>query len=97
MTARIMHAANLPGRVLVGPKKLRSCYARIVSQRDGSGRIERFDLESRTWSLAPESVTFSDVWSAPSVPSVVWAHIDGRPFPGFPLADAEFERKKLRR
>ena len=43
MKAQMMHVENAVGRVLVGPKKLRGCYARIVSQRDGSGRIERFN------------------------------------------------------
>ena len=67
MKAQLMHVDNVAGRVLVGPKKLRSCYARIVSLKDGSGRIEKFDLTSRTWFEAPESITFSEVWSAPSV------------------------------
>ena len=67
MKAQLMHVVNDPGRVLVGPKKLRSCYARIVSLRDGSGRIERYDPASGSWFPAPDSVTFSEVWSAPSV------------------------------
>jgi hypothetical protein len=54
------------GRVLVGPKKLHEGYARIVSNRDGSGRIESFDPVSRTWIPAPESITFSEIWSAPA-------------------------------
>ncbi len=66
MKMQMMHVAKDPGRVLVGPKKLGSCYARIVADKDGSGRIETFDPVSGTWSLAPESVTFSEVWSAPS-------------------------------
>ncbi|MBI4195883.1 MAG: hypothetical protein HY526_12485 [Betaproteobacteria bacterium] len=57
-----------PGRVLVGPKVLGKGYARIVAQKDGSGRIERFDLVTRKWLPAPDSVTFADVWSAPPVP-----------------------------
>lgn len=73
---QLMHVENAVGRVLVGPKKLRGCYARIVSQRDGSGRIERFDHASRTWAEAPESVTFAEVWSAPSAESLLWAEID---------------------
>ncbi len=73
MKAQMMHVENLPGRVLVGPKKLRNGYVRIVSQKDGSGRIERYDVESGSWLLAPESVTFSEVWSAPSVSNLAWA------------------------
>ena len=76
MKALLMHVENAVGRVLIGPRKLRGCYARIVSQRDGSGRIEKFDFASRTWSEAPDSVTFSDVWSAPAVESLLWADID---------------------
>ncbi len=76
---RMMHVDHVAGRVLVGPKKLRSCYARIVSLRDGSGRIEKFDLASRTWFEAPESVTFSEVWSAPPVPMLLLADMDGKP------------------
>jgi len=69
--AQLMHVENVAGRVLVGPKKLRSCYARIVSLKDGSGRIEKFDLASRTWFEAPESITFSEVWSAPTVATLL--------------------------
>jgi len=76
MKAQLMHVENGVGRVLVGPKKLRGCYARIVSQRDGSGRIEKFDFASRSWFEAPDSVTFSEVWSAPPVESLLWAEID---------------------
>jgi len=71
MKAQLMHVDNVAGRVLVGPKKLRSCYARIVSLKDGSGRIEKFDLASRTWFEAPETITFSEVWSAPSVATLL--------------------------
>jgi hypothetical protein len=75
MKTRVMRVLNVPGRVLLGPKKLLSGYARIVAQKDGSGRIESFDLASRTWLLAPESVTFSEIWSAPAVPILLWARI----------------------
>jgi len=68
MKAQMMHVETTPGRVLVGPKKLASGYARIVSLKDGSGRIEKFDRESGVWLLAPEHVTFSEVWSAPPAP-----------------------------
>lgn len=56
------------GRVLVGPKKLGTGYARIVSERDGSGRIESFNPVLRKWLQAPDNVTFAAVWSAPAVP-----------------------------
>ena len=79
MKAQMMHVETLPGRVLIGPKKLRNGYVRIVSQRDGSGRIERYDSTSGNWSPAPENVTFSDVWSAPSVSALAWAEIGAKP------------------
>jgi hypothetical protein len=65
MKAQMMHVETTPGRVLVGPKKLANGYARIVSLKDGSGRIEKFDTAAGAWLEAPESVTFSEVWSAP--------------------------------
>ena len=67
--------ANVVARVLVGPKKVRGGFARIVAEKDGSGCIESFDPASRTWSVAPESVTFSEVWSAPPVSISVWESI----------------------
>ena len=79
MKAQMMRVETLPGRVLLGPKKLRNAYVRIVSQRDGSGRIERYDTASGNWSPAPENVTFSEVWSAPSVSAMAWADIDRKP------------------
>lgn len=69
MAAKRMLVEKHPGRVLVGPKKLQHGYARIVSNRDGSGRIEMFDPVSRTWCPAPESIGFSEVWSAPAASS----------------------------
>ena len=69
MKAQMMHVTTEPGRVVVGPKQLSSGYARVVSARDGSGRIECFDPASRTWFAAPESVTFSEIWSAPAAPA----------------------------
>lgn len=55
-------------RVVVGPKILGKGYARIVAQKDGSGRIESFNLLSGKWFPAPDSVTFMDVWCAPMAP-----------------------------
>lgn len=66
MIARRMQVEKTAGRVLIGPKKLGRGYARIVANRDGSGRIESFDPVSRIWVPAPENITFSEVWSAPS-------------------------------
>lgn len=73
MKAQMMHVTIGPGRVVMGPKKLRSCYARIVSLKDGSGCIERYDPRSGTWSPAHESITFSEVWSAPPAPALMTA------------------------
>lgn len=62
-------------RVVVGPRKVNGGYARIVAQKDGSGRIESFNLTSKEWFLAPDSVTFGDIWSAPSAPSALQATV----------------------
>jgi hypothetical protein len=63
------------GRVLVGPAKVRAGYCRIVSERGGSGRIERFDPASGSWSAAPDHVTFNEVWNAPIIAPVAWTSI----------------------
>ncbi len=76
MITRVTCPPAMVGRVIVGPSKVRRNYFRIVSERGGSGRIEKFDLVSGTWSLAPESVTFNEVWSAPVVPAVAWSRIN---------------------
>jgi hypothetical protein len=75
--AQVMRVDSGPGRVVVGPKRLRTCFARIVSLRDGSGCIERYDPRSGTWSPAPEeSITFSEIWSAPFAPGLVQIKTD---------------------
>lgn len=68
MKGQTMRVENSPGRVLVGPKRLRGCYARIVSLKDGSGSIERYEPRSGAWIPAHDSITFSEIWSAPSAP-----------------------------
>ena len=69
-----MRVVSGPGRVVMGPKKLRTCYARIVSLKDGSGLIETYNPRSGSWIPAHESITFSEVWSAPSAPALMTAH-----------------------
>lgn len=75
MITNITGKVLIAGRVLLGPKKVREGYARIVAHKDGSGCIESFDLISKTWSAAPESLTFNDVWRAPVVAPELWARI----------------------
>ena len=83
MKAQMMRVTSGPGRVVMGPKRLRGCYARIISMKDGSGRIESYDPRSGIWSQAHESVTFSEVWSAPAAPALMTAdtpaEINGAP------------------
>lgn len=64
MTTQVTGSKYIAGKVTVGPKVIGDSYYRIVAQRDRSGRIEIFDPRSRAWTPAPESVTFSEVWSA---------------------------------
>ena len=79
MITKVICPPAMAGRVIVGPSRVRRDYFRIVSERGGSGRIEKFDLVSGLWSLAPETVTFNDVWSAPVVQAVAWSRINCNP------------------
>jgi len=54
------------GRVVLGPRLLGKEYVRIVARADGSGRIELYDRNTKSWQDALERCTFSDVWSAPT-------------------------------
>jgi hypothetical protein len=56
------------GRVVLGPRLVGTDYVRIVARADGSGRLEQYDRKSSSWRDAPESCTFTDLWSAPVVP-----------------------------
>ena len=67
MKTAVMGKVLVAGRVLLGPKKISSGYARIVVLKDGSGCIECFDSKSRIWSPAPDSLRFDEVWAAESV------------------------------
>lgn len=67
------------GRVVLGPKKIKGGYARIISQSDGSGRIETFDVESRKWLVAEETVSFATVWAAPLVSALVVEQLTATP------------------
>ena len=75
MKIKITCPQRSAGRVLVGPTRVRAGYCRIVSERSGSGRIERYDPASGAWSAAPDHVTFNEVWAAPIIPPVAWSHI----------------------
>jgi hypothetical protein len=65
---QVIRSRYVPGRVVIGPKAIGDGYYRIVSQQDHSGRIEAFDPRSRSWSAAPEAISFSEIWRAPSAP-----------------------------
>ena len=69
---------KVDGRVMIGPKKVRGGYARIVSCKDGSGSIESFDSSSGTWTAAEQSLTFAEVWSALPVTPQDWADLSGK-------------------
>ena len=75
MKTKVTCPPVVAGRVVLGPSKVRQGYFRIVSERGGSGRIEKFDLVLRTWGPAPEGVTFNEVWNAPVVPAVAWSRL----------------------
>ncbi|HEY7742321.1 MAG TPA: hypothetical protein VIA19_04670 [Burkholderiales bacterium] len=73
MKLQLMRVMTGPGRVVIGPRKLRDCYARIVSLKDGSGQIETYNHRSGTWIPAHEGITFTELWSAPSAPALMTA------------------------
>lgn len=75
MKTRVTCPPAVVGRVVLGPSKVRQGYFRIVAERGGSGRIEKFDRSSGTWSAAPDDVTFSEVWSAPVMTAAAWSLI----------------------
>jgi hypothetical protein len=63
----IAHPSKIVGRVVLGPRQVRSGYARIVAKADGSGHIQLFDSKSGAWHDALERCTFSELWSAEPV------------------------------
>src|SRR5688572_12425995 len=67
MTTQVNATKFRPGKVVIGPRAIGDGFYRIVSLQDRSGRIETYDPHSRSWSAAPESVTFNDVWKASPV------------------------------
>ena len=67
MTTQVIGSKFRAGKVVIGPRVIGNSFYRIVSLQDRSGRIEAFDPHSRSWSAAPESVTFNDVWKAQPV------------------------------
>ena len=64
MTTQVIGTKFRPGKVVIGPRAIGESFYRIVSLQDRSGRIETYDPQSRSWSAAPETVTFNDVWKA---------------------------------
>src|SRR5688500_4090185 len=67
MTTQVNGTKFRPGKVVIGPRAIGDSFYRIVSLHDRSGRIETYDPQSRSWSAAPETVTFNDVWKASPV------------------------------
>ena len=55
------------GRVVLGPRPVKSGYARIVAAADGSGRLEVFDPSLGTWHEAAGACTFDELWRAAAV------------------------------
>ena len=67
MQSMMAHPNKTAGRVVLGPRQVRSGYARIVAISDGSGRIEIFDSKSGAWCDAVGECTFGEIWSASPV------------------------------
>lgn len=66
------------GRTVLGPRQIGDRYARIVSQSDGSGRIEMFDGKSQTW-IVTDTISFAAIWAAPVVSPLVIEQIGAKP------------------
>ncbi len=64
MTTQVHGTKFRAGKVVIGPRAIGESFYRIVSLQDRSGRIETYDPQLRSWSAAPETVTFNDVWKA---------------------------------
>lgn len=58
---------KLSGRVVLGPRPVKSGYARIVALPDGSGRIELFDAAVGAWRAALDGCSFDEIWRAAAV------------------------------
>jgi hypothetical protein len=66
------------GRTVLGPKRVGERYARIISQNDGSGRIEAFDTASQRW-IPADNISFGEIWSAPVLSALIITQIVGKP------------------
>jgi hypothetical protein len=55
------------GRVLLGPRVVKTGYVRIVAAADGSGRLELFDAALGTWREAADACSFDELWRAAAV------------------------------
>ena len=64
MTTQVHGTKFRAGKVVIGPRAIGEGFYRIVSLQDRSGRIETYDPQSRSWSAAPQTVPFNDVWQA---------------------------------
>jgi hypothetical protein len=67
MNMTLAHPLKTVGRVVLGPRRVRNGYARIVAKANGSGRIELFDMKAGSWREAFEECSFDDVWSGSPV------------------------------
>ena len=67
MKASIARPDKTVGRVMLGPRPVKSGYARIVALADGSGRIEVFDASIGAWHDALGACTFDEIWRAAAV------------------------------
>lgn len=65
MASTITRPVKVTGRVLLGPRRVRNGYARIVANHDGSGRIELYDAGCGLWCEASGECSFDELWSAP--------------------------------
>lgn len=68
MTATIAKPLKIAGRVVLGPRLVGMHYARIIALANGAGRIEIYDSATDRWCPAPDTCSFTLLWSAAPAP-----------------------------
>ena len=64
----IARPLKIAGRVVLGPRLVGKQYARIVALANGAGRIEIYDSAAEAWRPAPDTCSFTLLWSAAPAP-----------------------------
>jgi hypothetical protein len=77
MQATIARPLKIAGRVVLGPRLVGEQYARIIALANGAGRIEIYDGVAEAWCPAPDTCSFTMLWSAAPAPLTFTARASG--------------------